>query len=368
MTNVIGPDVSFYQDDNNTPQQIDFAKMATQSPFVIIRAGQNLWPDPDLRFNMREAKAVELIRGSYWFYDSRADPLKQAQKYVETLDLDKGELPMFADFEDKYGGPYGGWKNWYNFLEELKRLSDMHEIAIYTGYYYWIENTIQKGIPKESLAYFKQYQLWIANYGAVKPLIPAPWTDWMFWQYTDNGDGTLYGVESLNIDLNHFNGDLAKIKQLYGDGPVVVEPPTEGENMAPKFKVTFDSTKTTSPYVNLRSLASAAAEDLGDFKVGQVGKGDLIVETKLGEPWLKLLEIDDKPVVGDVYIAAWLCKLEPNEVVTPLVFGQTRLDSIYSSDGPFQIEDQNGTIFYTSGPTGGTIKISSIEKIVIRTP
>ena len=39
------------------------------------------------------------------------------------------------------------------------------------------------------------------------PRIPAPWTAWTFWQYTDKGNGLQYGAESLNIDLNYFNGD-----------------------------------------------------------------------------------------------------------------------------------------------------------------
>ena len=42
MTNVLGPDVSFYQDDPQTPQGIDFIKMRAHVGYVIIRAGQNL--------------------------------------------------------------------------------------------------------------------------------------------------------------------------------------------------------------------------------------------------------------------------------------------------------------------------------------
>lgn len=38
-----GCDVSFYQDDNATVQQIDFAKMRQSGAhFVVIRAGQNI--------------------------------------------------------------------------------------------------------------------------------------------------------------------------------------------------------------------------------------------------------------------------------------------------------------------------------------
>jgi len=140
MANIIGADVSFYQDDPQTPQGIDFPKMRKSAEFVIIRAGQNLWVDPDFKLNWREAKLAGFPRGSYWFYDSRAEPKRQAELWAAQFAGDFGELPLFADFEEKYGGAYKGWKNWYTFLERLKQLIGSKEIAIYTGYYYWKDN------------------------------------------------------------------------------------------------------------------------------------------------------------------------------------------------------------------------------------
>ncbi|GAB1472179.1 hypothetical protein MASR2M66_30570 [Chloroflexota bacterium] len=227
MANIIGTDISFYQDDPQTPQGINFAKMRANAYFAIIRAGQNLWGDRDFKVNWREAKAVGLPRGSYWFYDSRVDPKLQAEKWISMFGGDFGELPLWCDFEDNYNGAYKGWKNWYNFIERVKELIPAEkEIGIYTGYYYWKENTVAVGIPNASLNYFKQYSLWIANYGVTTPLVPAPWSTWTLWQYTDNGDGTLYGVESLNIDLNYFNGDADAFKQRFGVSsvPVVITP------------------------------------------------------------------------------------------------------------------------------------------------
>ena len=79
MRKIIGPDVSFYQDSPTTPQGIDFIRMNQAADFVIIRAGQNLWPDSDFKENWQRAKQAGLPRGSYWFYDSRADPKQQAE-------------------------------------------------------------------------------------------------------------------------------------------------------------------------------------------------------------------------------------------------------------------------------------------------
>jgi len=218
MTNVITPDVSFYQDDPATPLGVNFDVMRLNGAAgVIIRAGQNSWVDRYFAKNWSAARQAELPRGSYWFYDSRAKPKDQAELFALQVKNDPPELPLFADFEDNYNGSYKGWNHWYVFLEHMKSLTEA-EIAIYTAYYYWVENTMSLGIPIAALNYFKQYPLWIANYGVDKPLVPKPWaeSDWLFWQYTSKGDGKPYGVESKNIDLNYFNGDLEAFNKRFG--------------------------------------------------------------------------------------------------------------------------------------------------------
>jgi lysozyme len=230
MTRALGTDVSFYQDDPNTPAiNVNFDVMhLAGAAFVIIRAGQWSWVDRDFAKNWKNAKGV-LPRGSYWFYDSRGEPKAQAQLWISTFGGDFGELPLFADFEDKYGGSWGRWQDWYTFLEEVRRLAPNKEIGIYTAYYYFRSKTIDAGITTAQLDYFKQYPLWVANYGVTTPLIPKPWTAWTFWQFTDKGDGTKYGAESLNIDLNYYNGTEAEFRARFGlDGSPVLTPTHKG--------------------------------------------------------------------------------------------------------------------------------------------
>jgi formylglycine-generating enzyme required for sulfatase activity len=213
---VLGPSVSFYQDDAETPQGIDFEKMKKSASFVIIRAGQNTWVDADFKTNWGAAKQVGLPRGSYWFYDSRTNPSAQAELWVQQLGGDFGELPLFVDFEESYGGSYKGWENWRIFLENLKSLVPGKEIAIYTAYYYWRDNAPNATTEAADLEYFRQYPLWIPHYGVTEPMIPKPWSknEWLFWQYTETGDGELYGVESKGIDLNYFNGTEVDFQQF----------------------------------------------------------------------------------------------------------------------------------------------------------
>ena len=212
---IIGPDVSFYQDDPNTPPEINFERMNQSADFVIIRAGQNLWVDSDFKNNWRRAKEAGLPRGSYWFYDSRADPKQQAELWFNLLSGDLGELPLFLDLEEDYRGPFTGWQHWKTFLDRLKALVGSKDVGIYTAYYYW-NNSAPFSQPSD-LEYFHRYPLWIANYGVSEPLVPKPWgaNEWLFWQFTASGDGPAYGAESLEIDLDYFNGDAQAFAQRF---------------------------------------------------------------------------------------------------------------------------------------------------------
>ena len=61
MRKIIGPDVSFYQNDPNTIKGIDFVKMNQSADFVIIRAGQNLWADKEFKTSWGNAKTAGLM-------------------------------------------------------------------------------------------------------------------------------------------------------------------------------------------------------------------------------------------------------------------------------------------------------------------
>lgn len=280
MAYIIGPDISFYQDDPETPQGVNFTKMRESALFIIVRAGQNLWGDRDFKANWTGAKAAGLPRGAYWFYDSRIDPKQQAEKWASMFEGDFGELPLFGDFEDNYGGPYKGWKHWYDFLERFKQLIPAgKEIGVYTGYYYWLENTVATGIPTASLNYFKQYPLWIAAYNPTSPNIPKPWDNWTLWQYTDNGDGPKYGVESLNIDLNYFNGDQAAFEKRFS---LVLGPAPKPTPPGKNYRVTVTSLK-------VRTGPGLSYDQLGSVKLNEVVER---LESNADETWHKIRKLD----------------------------------------------------------------------------
>ena len=313
MGNAIGPDVSFYQDDPNTPQRIDFEKMKQAADFAIIRAGQNLWPDRDIKRNWPAAKDAGLPRGSYWFYDSRADPKRQAELWVETLEGDLGELPLFADIEENYGGPYKGWRKWYDFLERLKELVGQKEIFIYTAYYYWTENAPNPDTEPQNLEYFHQYPLWIANYGVPAPKVPKPWdpNEWLFWQYTVNGDGELYGVESKSVDLNYFNGDVEAFRKRFGlDQP----PPSGGE----KFRVVL----------SIRDAPSIDEDVIGVLEQDEILE---VLDTTADKSWMQVKREDGK--TGWIF-NTHLIKVEPPPQPPQDKWYRVTVDTLNVRSGP----------------------------------
>lgn len=281
MANLIGPDVSFYQDAESTPQGINFEKMKQSAGYVIVRSGQNVWVDSDFKTNWNNAKEAGLPRGSYWFYDSRAEPKSQADLWFSTFDGDLGELPLFADFEESYGGLYTGWKHWKTFLERIQARVGNHEIGIYTAYYYWLNNAPNATTEAADLQYFKQYPLWIANYGVNSPLVPKPWgtNEWVFWQFTDSGDGALYGVESSRIDLNYFNGDLAAFRQRFKLGTTPPPPPP-----GPVWY------KVTASALNVRSGPGTTFGVVGLLKQNEVVKG---LATSADGAWAQIVRESD---------------------------------------------------------------------------
>lgn len=209
-----GADISFYQDNDNTPQQINFDKMVEQgADFVIVRAGQNAWIDSDFSYNWSKAKQAGLPRGSYWFYDSRYDPIKQAELFASLFISDKPELRLWLDLEDNYNGLYKGYIYWKKFLIRLRELLPLVKIGIYTGYYY-----ISGKIPASEHSFFKQFPLWLAWYtnNPANVLVPIPWTNAEFWQWGIPSWGLAWGCESVEIDMNRYNGSKSQLLSAFG--------------------------------------------------------------------------------------------------------------------------------------------------------
>ena len=214
---VLGIDCSRWQDDNSTPQQMDFVKAyQAGARFVFIKASQGTWCDEDFLYNWKSAKDAGLYRGAYHYLDASASGEAQAEFFLGLLDQDSGELPPVIDYEYRKQDKNMMYSRLVDFGDSLGNEGIIP--MIYTSPYYW-DNW------GEDLDFWKQFPLWIANYEVNKPNIPLPWIKEDYWQWTDKGDGIKFGAESYGLDMNWYNGTWLEFCARYGT--LVTDPPVE---------------------------------------------------------------------------------------------------------------------------------------------
>ena len=233
------PDVSFWQGS------INWDKMGAAA---IIRAGQNVWVDTKFETNRAEAHKRGMAWGVYWFYDDRVSPSAQADTLARLFESGQPQptMEIFCDWESTFGGKYSGVKNVVAFMQRVEQLLPWARLGMYTGYYFFMANT-NALLHISQLNYLKTKPLWLAwytnNFANVK--IPRPWTSLIHWQCGTPARGAEFGVSSIEIDMNWFNGTQDEFIQRYGG--VVITPPTEDMIMAWK-GTTLDSIPVrTSP-------------------------------------------------------------------------------------------------------------------------
>ena len=191
---VTGIDVSGWQGT------IDWEKARTMVSFAFIKCFEREWVDAQFRRNWSEAKRVGIQRGAYLFYRANVDAGLQARRMIETLSGDYGELPLVVDLEDEeYAAPWDAAQvsdlQWC--LDILEKFSGRRPI-IYTAR--WWADPYLPNAP-----WISSYDLWVANYVDSpfgKPVMPAGWDAFAFWQWANNGIGSDYGVESKYVDLD----------------------------------------------------------------------------------------------------------------------------------------------------------------------
>lgn len=290
---IFGFDISTYQDAAGVPGHIDFRKMkAYGARFVIIKAGQATYRDPDFEKNWQGAKGI-LPRASYWYYDNLVSPKIQVGAYRDIIE-GRIEGICWLDLEDRTQGAYMSWRAWYDFIENFKSFLPSVQIGIYTGHYYFEEFTMNATDAQRD--YFKQFPLWLAsytqdpfkpNYAAIR--IPRPWTSCILLQSGTPAIGLAAGVESLEIDYNQFSGDETEFAKYFTGGVQPNPDPTE----EPMTKQYIGIVKSTAPTtINIRSTPNGS--DIGDIERGTAfeGAGELV--SAGGYDWMHWV----KPMIG----------------------------------------------------------------------
>ncbi|MDI5950666.1 glycoside hydrolase family 25 protein [Flavobacterium yafengii] len=196
----IGLDVSEYQGKIRWTY-VDTLENKYPLYFVFIRAtvGKDR-KDRQFNRNWLGAKENKMIRGAYHYYRPNENSLEQAELFIKTVRLQKGDLPPVLDIEklpknQSIENLKLGLKRWLNAVESHYGVKPI----IYTGERYYDD------FLKEE---FSDYLFWIANYNFYREEIAE---DWLFWQFTEKA--SVPGIKG-NVDINIYNGDLQQLRYI----------------------------------------------------------------------------------------------------------------------------------------------------------
>lgn len=200
---IAGIDVSNYQGTINWSSVKKAGKV-----FAVAKATEGTtYTDPQFATNWKNMKAAGIIPGAYHYGHPGTDAVAQAKFFVNTVKAAygglSGGLQLVLDIETTDGESPATVSAWIKtFCTEIQTLTGKPAI-IYTGFYFWRDDagnsTNNYNCP-----------LWIASY-TTSPSIPAAWSYYTFWQYTDTG--SVSGI-SGNVDLDKFNGTTTGLNNL----------------------------------------------------------------------------------------------------------------------------------------------------------
>lgn len=167
--------------------------------FVFMKATEsNTFTDPDYIDNIDKARKAGFVCGVYHFYDPSTSPEKQAQHYINTVSLKKGDLAPVVDVE-RAGRSSDLRKDLLVYLKALEKHYGVKPI-IYASAKFRRRHL--------NSAEFDAYPFWVAHYYVVRP-----GTDkrWQIWQFTDHA--TVDGIREYT-DFNVFKGSEADFNAL----------------------------------------------------------------------------------------------------------------------------------------------------------
>jgi lysozyme len=219
MDLVYGVDVSEWE------PKVDWRTLRTEGVrFALIRATSGIgYVDKCFKAHWEGARREGILRGPYHYLIAGQDAVRQADLFISTVGVDRGELPPIVDLEDKYNEDQPNRK----IISTCKAVLDRIEQAfsrkpmVYSRTTYLQDHVTVNG---KAPAWAKDYPLWVAQYPWVfraesmpnknMPTQPPGWNNWLFWQYSEkaiiNGV-TDNGGRSTACDLDWFRGTVDEL-------------------------------------------------------------------------------------------------------------------------------------------------------------
>ncbi|WP_075349261.1 glycoside hydrolase family 25 protein [Algoriphagus marinus] len=200
ITGILGIDISQYQGRINW-KQFDRTLKNRPIEFLIIRATMGDDRDDLFASNWAAIDTMSLARGAYHYYRPNQNSTKQAENFIRTVQLKKGDFRPILDIEKQSSIQSKerlreGIRNWLNLVESHYGVKPI----IYTGDAFF--EHVLKGHG------FEDYPLWVANYN---PVMKPKSDDWVIWQFSEKG--RIKGIPE-KVDLNLLRGGEKTLKSL----------------------------------------------------------------------------------------------------------------------------------------------------------
>lgn len=198
---VHGIDISHYQGKIDWELLTQNREAKFPIHFIFLKATEGGdHGDDTFTQNFGQARKYGFIRGAYHYFIPKTDAHKQADFFIRTVQLAKGDLPPVLDVETT------GKQSPQELKTAVKTWLDRVEAhygvkpILYTSYKF------KKRYLSDSI--FNAYPYWIAHYYVDSVRYEGKWH---FWQHTDVG--TVPGIEE-EVDLNVFNGTMEELLEL----------------------------------------------------------------------------------------------------------------------------------------------------------
>ncbi|HAT4306280.1 TPA: SH3 domain-containing protein [Clostridium perfringens] len=205
-------------DVSNWKGNINFESVKNDGVEVVyIKATEgNYFKDKYAKQNYEKAKEQGLSVGFYHFFRANKGAKDQANFFIDYLNeigAVNYDCKLALDIETTEGvGARDLTSMCIEFLEEVKRLTGK-EVVVYT-YTSFSNNNLDSRLSN--------YPVWIAHYGVNTPGANNIWSEWVGFQYSENGNvvGVSGGCDmneftnGIFIDSNNFNLDNATTKNV----------------------------------------------------------------------------------------------------------------------------------------------------------
>lgn len=169
--------------------------------FSVIKATEGISRvDWQFRRNWKKAREAGMARGAYHFFIASRDGVQQAENFIATVKLEKGDLPPVLDVEQTNRQPAAVIrKRVKDFLDRVERHYGVRPI-IYTNVDFY-----EQYLGSD----FDDYPLWVAHY--IERNRPRISRNWVMWQHSERG--RVNGITAA-VDFNVFNGDSSDFQRL----------------------------------------------------------------------------------------------------------------------------------------------------------